>query len=74
MRNVVTSGVGAKAIEPRRTIIDVVPFVGWVRKHVGRYDPAAMPEIATRWKILQSGFILCATESEDLIPTQERAN
>jgi hypothetical protein len=69
-----TSRVRAEVIEPRRTISDVVPFVGWVKEHVGRYEPAVMPEIATRWKILQSGFMLCATESEDLIPTRERTN
>jgi hypothetical protein len=72
--HIVTSKVGAQVIEPRRTIIDVVPFVGWVREHVGRYDPAVMPGIATQWKILQSRLIFCATEFEDLIPTQERAN
>jgi hypothetical protein len=69
-KNMVTTKVRAEVIEPRRTISDVVPFVGWVKEHVGRYDPAVMPEIATRWKILQSGIVLCATEFEDLIPTQ----
>jgi hypothetical protein len=69
-----TSRVGAQVIEPRRTIIDVVPFVGWVKEYVGKYDPAVIPEIATQWKILQSGFWLCGTECEDLIPTQESAN
>ena len=73
-RNIVNSRVGAKVIEPRRTIIDVVPFVGWVKEHVGRYDPTVIPEIATQWKILQSGFLLCATEFEDSMPTQECAN
>ena len=69
--NIVTSRVSAKAIEPRRTIIDVVPFVGWVKEHVGRYDPTVIPEIATQWKILQSGFMLCGTEfDDDLIPQQ----
>jgi hypothetical protein len=72
--NILTSRTSAKVIEARRTIIDVVPFVGWVKEHVGRFDPAVMPEIATRWKILQSRFILCATEFEDLIPTQRWAN
>jgi hypothetical protein len=61
-------------IEPRLAIIDVVPFVGWVKEHVGRYDPAVMPEIATRWKILQSGFTLTATDFEDLVPAQRCAN
>jgi hypothetical protein len=69
-----TSRVRAEVIEPRRTISDVVTFVGWVKEHVGRYEPAVMPEIATRWKILQSGFILCATEEEESIPTQECVN
>ena len=73
--NIVTSRVSAKVSEPRRTIIDVVPFVGWVKEHVGRYDPAVMPLIATQWKILQSGFMLCGTEfEEELISTQGRAN
>jgi hypothetical protein len=72
--NIVTSRVGANVIEPRRTIIDVVPFVGWVKECTGKYDPAAMPEIATRWKILQSGFLLCGTEFEDLVLTQECVN
>ena len=73
--NIMNSRVGAKVIEPRRTIIDVVPFVGWVREHVGKYDPAVMPEIATQWKILQSGFMLYGTEfEEELISTQGRAN
>ena len=73
--NIVTSRVSDKVIEPRRTIIDVVPFVGWVKEHVGRYDPAVMPGIATQWKILQSGFKLCGAEfEEDLIPTQQCAN
>jgi hypothetical protein len=73
--NIVTSRVSDRVIEPRRTIIDVVPFVGWVREHVGRYDPAVIPEIATQWKILQSGFILGGTEfEEDFIATQECTN
>jgi hypothetical protein len=65
----VTSRVGA--IEPRRTIIDVVPFVGWVKEYVGKFDPARMPGIAKRWKIVQSGLGPCGSEFEDLIPTQE---
>jgi hypothetical protein len=72
--NIVTSKAGAKVIEPRRTIIDVVPFVGWVKEYVGRFDPAAMPEIAKQWKDLQSGLAPCSTEFEDLILTQECAN
>jgi hypothetical protein len=60
-------------IEPRRTIIDVVPFVDGLR-NTGKYDLAAMPEIAMRWTILQSGFVLCGTECEDLVLTQECVN
>lgn len=67
--NNVTSRISTEVIEPRLTITDVVPFVGWVREHVGRYDPAVIPEIATQWRIVQSGFMLSATEFEDLTPT-----
>jgi hypothetical protein len=66
---VVTSRIGA--VEVRRTIIDVVPFVGWVNEYVGNYDPAVIPQIAALWEILQSGRVACDTEFEDLILAQE---
>jgi hypothetical protein len=64
-----TSRISTEVIERRLTIMDVVPFVGWVKEHIGRYDPAVIPEIATQWRIVQSGFTLSATEFEDLTPT-----
>jgi hypothetical protein len=66
--------LGAQVIEPRCTIVDLVPFVGWVKEYVGKYDPALMPEIAKRWEFLQSGLLLFGTEFDDLIPIQECAN
>lgn len=68
------SSAGAKVIDPRRTIIGVAPFVGWVKEFVGKCDPVEMPKIVTGWKILQSGFVVCDTEFEDLTPTQECTN
>jgi hypothetical protein len=71
---VVDPRVDAQVIEPRHTIVDVVPFVGWVKEYVGKYDPALMPEIAKQWKILQSRLVPCDTELEDFIPTQAFVN
>jgi hypothetical protein len=71
-RIVVTSGVGA--FESRRTIIEVVPFVGWVNKYVGNYDPAVIPQIAGWWEMLQGGLEPCGSELEDSNSAQEYAH
>jgi hypothetical protein len=71
-RIVVTSRIGA--VEARRAIIDVVPFVGWVKEYVGNYDPAVIPQIAGWWEMLQGRLATCDTEFEDLISAQECAH